>query len=87
MKKNPEVIVEELKQILVNDLFVDLPIDRMRESDLLATGIGLDSVGLIELVMLVEEKYAITIEERRDVPSEEKTLGWFASYIASKLPG
>ncbi|MFT5469658.1 MAG: acyl carrier protein [Verrucomicrobiales bacterium] len=81
----PEKVVEDLKKILVDELYVDIDPATIKESDSLINGIGLDSVGLMELVALVEEKYSITIEETSDVPPEQRTLRTFADYCITRM--
>ena len=48
MHPSKEEISTELKKILVEDLFVEIPTEKMKDTDSLSTDIGLDSVGQID---------------------------------------
>ena len=56
-----ETIVKELKKILVEDLFVSIPEGEIKLEDSLSSDLGVDSVGWVELVTILEEKYGIEI--------------------------
>ena len=45
------------------------------------TGIGLDSLDAVELIMLLQKKYGITIENMQQGREVFKTLGTLADYI------
>ena len=51
-----ETIVKELKKILVEDLFVSIPEGEIKLEDSLSSDLGVDSVGWVELVTILEEK-------------------------------
>jgi acyl carrier protein len=77
-------IVSDLKRILTQDLFVAIPESEIRLNDSLADDLGIDSVGFVELVTLVEEKYGIEIDSR-DANSESlRTLDALSGFILSK---
>src|SRR5207302_8202905 len=62
-----ETIVKELKKVLVEDLFVSIPEGEIKLEDSLSSDLGVDSVGWVELVTILEEKYGIEItgEDRK----------------------
>src|SRR5436190_1494298 len=80
MQATKEQIAGELKKILVEDLFVEIPPDQIKETDSLSTDIGLDSVGQIELVSLIEEKYGLRMDASQ-AAAEMQTLGAAAAYV------
>ena len=45
------------------------------------TGVGLDSLDAVELIMLLQKKYGITIENMQQGREVFKTLGTLADYI------
>jgi acyl carrier protein len=83
MSLSADQVVTDIKHILVEELFIDIPKDELKDDDLLSNGIGLDSVGLLELIAIVEEKYAITVERRNDNEGT-LTLAQFARYVAER---
>ena len=84
MHASKENIAAELKKILVEDLFVEIPIDKMKDTDSLSTDIGIDSVGQIEFVSLIEERYGLKIDIKK-VAADLKTIGSTADYICKNL--
>lgn len=78
-------ILEDLKHILVDELFVEIPKEEIDEKDQLFTGIGLDSIGFIEMVTIIEDKYKVKIENEENLPENSNTLGSFADYILDKI--
>ncbi|MDE0015136.1 MAG: acyl carrier protein [Candidatus Poribacteria bacterium] len=77
-------IIEDMKQMLIEELFIDIPVEELTEEDSF-TEIGLDSVGGLELVILVEDKFKIKIEEEGDLAENSGSIGIFADYILSKI--
>ena len=73
-------ITMDLKKILAEDLYVEIPIEKMQDSDSLSTDIGLDSVGQIELVSIIEERYGVKVDVK-EAAAEMKTLGSTADYV------
>ena len=80
MHPSKEEIATELKKILVEDLFVEVPTEKMKETDSLSTDIGLDSVGQIELVSIIEERYGLKVDVK-EAAADMKTLGSTADYV------
>jgi acyl carrier protein len=84
MHATKEKIATELKQILVEELFVEIPMEKMKDSDSLSTDIGIDSVGQIEFVSLIEERYGLKIDIKQ-AAEHFKTIGSTAEYIQKNL--
>src|SRR6266576_2144105 len=80
MDSSKEQIIAEVKKILVDELFVEIPMDKIKESDSLGADIGLDSVGQIEFVSIIEERYGLKIDLKASA-AELKTIGATADYI------
>ena len=80
MDTTKEKIAVELKRILVEDLFVEIPIEKMKDSDSLSTDIGIDSVGQIEFVSLLEERYGMKIDIKQ-AAENLKTIESTAEYV------
>ena len=75
MSLEKEKVIAELKHILVEELFIDIPQHELKDDDKLSNGIGLDSVGVIELIAIVEDKYAISVERREESRGAGLELG------------
>jgi acyl carrier protein len=79
-----EQIVPELKKILTQDLFVAIPEDEIGLDDSLADDLGIDSVGFVELMTILEEKYGIEIDSREAKNESLRTLGGLCDFIMVK---
>ena len=80
-----EPIIQQLRQFLIKELFVDLPPEQIGPEDGLQTVLGLDSVCFIELRMLCEDHYGITIDDAEFSPEHFRTLSVLTRLIESKV--
>jgi len=80
-----ETIVKELKKILVEDLFVSIPEGEIKLQDSISSDLGVDSVGLIELVTILEEKYRIEISTDEAASENLRTLDRLSSLVLAKI--
>jgi acyl carrier protein len=78
-------IVNDLKKILVEDLFVEIPFDEIKLTDTLSADIGLDSVAHIELFAILQDKYGITVATDQDSLVNYRTVQSMSDYIWNKL--
>ena len=86
MQPSKAEITSELKKILAEDLFVEIPIEKMQDTDSLGTDIGLDSVGQIELISIIEDRYGLKVDVK-EAAAEMKTLGSTADYVWKNVHG
>jgi acyl carrier protein len=57
-------IVNQLKQIIVNDLDINMKLDEIDENaSLFEEGLGLDSVTLVEFISFIEKHFSIRFSE------------------------
>jgi acyl carrier protein len=82
-----EPIIQQLKLFLIKELFVDIPVEQISPNDGLQTVLGLDSICFIELRMLCEEHYGITISDAEFSPEHFRTLSALTQLIESKVVG
>jgi acyl carrier protein len=80
--------MEEIKAAL-REIFVEtlrLPIDpsQVGESDLVAR-LGIDSIGLMEIITRVENRFHITVEEGDISPTLVNSLDTFSAYVQKKV--
>ena len=80
-----DAIIQQLKQFLVKELFVELPLEEIGADDGLQTVVGLDSICFIELRMLCDDHFGITIDDSEFSPENFRTLSALASLIKRKL--
>jgi len=61
-----ESLIQELKAKIIEALHLDhvKPSDIKEEEPLFGTGLGLDSIDALELVVMLERDYGIVIQER-----------------------
>ena len=74
-------IDEKVKEFLIDDLEIDE--EKIAPEALLKDNLGIDSLDLVDIVVIVERKFGfkIKLEEMADV----KTLAQFCDYIESKV--
>ena len=70
--------------ILENFLFSDNGYELAEDASFLEEGI-VDSTGVLELVMFVEETYDIAVEDEEIVPENFDSVGQLAAYISCKM--
>jgi len=80
-----ETVMKDLKQILVEDLFVSIPEDEIKPDDALGEVLGVDSVGFVELLAMVEDKFEIQISENEAASGNLRTLDRLSDFILAKI--
>ena len=84
-KTTPAQIIEQMRDILepwASD--VDL-IDRINERTNLITDLGLDSVGILQVILQTEKQFGISIEEHELDSNLFSAMGNFVSLIRQKI--
>jgi acyl carrier protein len=61
--ENAERIEEVIKKILIADAYLDLDIEAIEAEDSLATDLGLDSLGFVELRVQCERQFGVKIPD------------------------
>ena len=67
--------------MIVKDLFVEIPEEKIGLDDGLRTVIGLDSVGFVELRVLCEQKFNIEISDDDYTPENFTSIRLLANLI------
>lgn len=80
-------VVKELRQVLVEELFVEVPEGEINLEAGLASDLGIDSVGFIELIAILEEKYSIKIESDEASRDNFHNLDVLSNFIIAKAAG
>ena len=74
-----------LREILVEELFVDVPVAQIGEHDGLRNTLGLDSLGFIELRAQCERIFKVTICDEDFSPTNFSTIATVTALIARLL--
>ncbi|MCK5898594.1 MAG: acyl carrier protein [Methylococcales bacterium] len=81
----PSTIIPILKQIIADELDVDIKIaDIGNEMPLLEDGIGLDSVAVMEFIVLIEKKFDFKFSDDELTFEPFTDLNTLADFIAKK---
>lgn len=70
-----------LRRMLVNDLYVELPEDKIGLDDGLQTVVGLDSIGFSELRILCERKFGVEISDDEYSPENFSSVRRIATLL------
>jgi acyl carrier protein len=80
-----EQIVEMLIEILVQDLGVEVPRERIHASALVQEDLGLDSVALLALIAAIEKRLGFELADAVLQPSTFRTVGSLAKGVAASI--
>jgi acyl carrier protein len=80
-------VINTLKNILVDELFVEVPQDQIDADDGLQSVLGLDSVGFIELRVHCERLFGVPINDEDFSPDNFRSLSRVARLIARLKSG
>ena len=81
-----QVTVEKLKTIIADDLDVNLKKEEIDENaSLFEGGLGLDSIVIVELISLIEEKFGIEFSDLELNPEYFSSLRVLAEFVWQKL--
>ncbi|MBF0245543.1 MAG: acyl carrier protein [Planctomycetes bacterium] len=80
-----EELEEELKVMLVDRLFLDISPEEIESEVPLMETYGVDSVSLLEMLVGIEEKYGLSLEDGDFEISRFETVAAMAEYVRSKM--
>jgi len=81
----PEELHEELKKLIVETLALEdvSASDIETDGNLFVEGLGLDSIDALELAMIVEERYGVTLEDDPEANQEIfRSVATLAAFIS-----
>jgi acyl carrier protein len=82
---NMEQIVEMLADILVQDLGIEVPRERIHATALIQEDLGLDSVALLALIAAIEKRLGFELADSVLRPSTFRTVGSVAEAVAASM--
>ncbi|MEU3825514.1 acyl carrier protein [Streptomyces sp. SID486] len=74
-------VTDTIKDILVTDVFVEVPVERMRDDESLRDVYGLDSLGFVELRAQCESRFSLTIPADDFTPEHFHTIADVAALV------
>lgn len=79
-------IIEKLKPLLINefDLNEINPEDIRLDTPLFGEGLGLDSIDAVELVVILEKHFKVTIKDGEEAREAFNSFGSLMEYILNK---
>lgn len=78
-------VAETIKEILSKEIFVEVPIEEMREDDSLRDVFGLDSLGFVELRTQAQSRFGTPIPETEFTPENFATIRSVSAMIQRLL--
>ena len=74
-------LIQKLRQIIVNDLYVEIEPEKIGLEDGLRTVVGLDSIGFVELRVLCEQRFNVEISDDDYTPENFTSIRRLAELI------
>jgi acyl carrier protein len=79
-------IKEKLRGVIVYDLDANIDVADLRDDvSLYDDGLGLDSIAIINLIVLIEKKFDINFEEHEISSDIFRSIDHLSRYISSKV--
>jgi acyl carrier protein len=76
-------IQDDVRGFIVDTFFVADPSELTDDLSLIDTGI-VDSTGMLDVILFIEERYAIHVLDHETTPANLETIGRIAGYVERK---
>ena len=81
-------LVNQLKEIIAEQLDVNLKVEEIDENvSLFEDGLGLDSISIVEFILLIEENFGFIFSDSELTPEFFSNLSALANLIGAKMAG
>lgn len=78
-------VISRLKEIIVEDLATNVPAEEIDEhTSLFEEGIGLDSISIVNLIVLIENEFDVGLEEDKIDSETFANLTTLSGYIMER---
>jgi acyl carrier protein len=85
-EENIEEIKQKIKEIIVDDLDVNINIEDISdEVSLYDDGLGLDSIAIVNFIVIIEKKFNISFNENEINASLFNNITELSNFISSKI--
>lgn len=82
----PDLIMNQLKEIIAHKLDVNLKLAEINENvSLYEDGLGLDSIAIVDLIVSIEKGFSISIQDEELNADLFKNLTTLANFIQGKI--
>ena len=83
-----EEMLSKLKTYILDDLYLeDIDADELNETTpLFGSGLGLDSIDAVELVVMVEKYFGVSIKDADEAKAAFANLGVLVDFIRQRQP-
>ncbi|CAF0698348.1 acyl carrier protein [Candidatus Methylacidithermus pantelleriae] len=82
-----EVTLEELQELLQQSCMLSVPKEKIREETPLfgPGGLGLDSIDALQLIVAIQQKYGVSVEDPEEARQALATLAQLRHWLSRKL--
>ncbi|MGJ8521685.1 Acyl carrier protein [Carnimonas sp. R-84981] len=85
MKMDTPIIIDRIKEIITERIGLDIEREDITDDSGLASMVGLDSIGFIELRFQCEEEFNIKVEDKDFSPANFYSCQTLSHFIMNKL--
>jgi acyl carrier protein len=83
---NPEEVKHQLKEIIVNDLDMSIEMQDIDDNaSLYDDGLGLDSIAIINFIVLIEKKFGISFNENEISARLFSSINNLADFVGTRI--
>jgi acyl carrier protein len=80
-------ILDQLRKILIDDLFVAVPAEEIGPDDELGPKVGLDSIGFVEFAVIVSDRFGVNATQDVVARGDFRTLAKVSDFILANGQG
>jgi acyl carrier protein len=77
----------DLRQFLTDNFILDQDANALPSNESLTRSGVLDSMGVLELIMFIEERFGVTVPDEDTLPANLDTVDSIVRYVQERLAG